>query len=203
GGKHVEITVQQSNMRPIIVNDAAIRPQGCAERCLRIVLAYLDFGHRSGFFINQLLRDEEQNVLFRADIHVETCQVERTGSGNVGNRCVVKTVLEKKSGCDVDYFAAPLSDQILVLDRGRNFLAHGASAGGGLIRSYRHARQLCEITSIRIISMYGAFQSREPILAEPREIIAMACYASDPAIEIGVPRAHLAATERDGSGHVF
>src|SRR5262249_7484343 len=128
GGKHVEITVQQSNMRPIIVNDAAIRPQGCAERCLRIVLAYLDFGHRFGFFINQLLRDEEQNVLFRADIHVETCQVERTGSGNVANRCVVKTALEKKSGCDVDYFAAPLSDQILVLDRGRNFLAHGASA---------------------------------------------------------------------------
>jgi hypothetical protein len=47
----------------------------------------------------------------------------------------VKTALEKKSGCDVDYFAAPLSDQILVLDRRRNFLAHGASADGGLIRS--------------------------------------------------------------------
>jgi hypothetical protein len=38
----------------------------------------------------------------------------------------VKTALEKKSSCYVDDLAAPLRDQILVLDRGRNFLAHGA-----------------------------------------------------------------------------
>src|SRR5262245_19119204 len=97
GEKHVEIAVKQSHMRPIIVNDTAVRPQRRAERSLRIVLAYLDLGHRLGLLVDQLLRDEEQNVLFRADIHVKTCQIEWTSSGDVANRSGVKTALEKKS----------------------------------------------------------------------------------------------------------
>src|SRR5262245_23802001 len=54
-----------------------------------------------------------------------------------------------------------------------------------------------------MLSMYGAFHSCEPILAEPREIIAMACYSSDPAIEIGVPGRHLAQPVCYRSGDVF
>src|SRR5262245_12383557 len=51
--------------------------------------------------------------------------------------------------------------------------------------------------------MQSVFQSREPICAELREIIAMTWYADHPAIEIGVPGVHLASPKGDGSGDVL
>src|SRR5262245_31210503 len=51
--------------------------------------------------------------------------------------------------------------------------------------------------------MQSVFQSREPIRAKLREIIAMTQHTGHPAIEIDVPGAHLALPEGDGSGDVF
>ena len=85
---------------------------------------YLDAGHSLGLLLDQLLRHEEQDVLFRGHVHVQACKIEGAGARDVANGRLVKSALKKQAGGNIDDLAAPLRDQFLILDRGWNLSGH-------------------------------------------------------------------------------
>ena len=94
--KHIEFTVEQPDVRPVFVHDAAIGAQRSAKRFRRIVLEHLDRGHGAGLLVDQLLRHQKEDVLLGGDVHVEAGEIERAGPRDVADRRLVKAALEKR-----------------------------------------------------------------------------------------------------------